>query len=159
MERRDFLKLAAAGALAAQPLAGAPRHGQGMGARAVQKSLSGRRILTFNSVIRVNQIEVTRTRNEGFDEFDRHTPANVEALRAAFAEGWPGAPMTWAFSWRALFDDRENYRRIREIIPGFHDVSCGKDPPSRSASRILRGPPRCGKLARHLTRAGHRSET
>ena len=36
--------------------------------------LSGRRILTFNSVIRVNQIEVTRTRNEGFDEYDRHTP-------------------------------------------------------------------------------------
>jgi hypothetical protein len=29
--------------------------------------------------------------------------------------------MTWAFSWRALFDDRENYRRIREIIPGFHE--------------------------------------
>jgi hypothetical protein len=38
--------------------------------------LSGRRILTFNSVIRVNQIEVTRTRNEGFDEYDRHTPEN-----------------------------------------------------------------------------------
>ena len=121
MERRDFLKLAAAGALAVQPLAGAPHPGQGTETRAVQKSLSGRRILTFNSVIRVNQIEVTRTRNEGFDEADRHTPENVLALRDAFAAGWPGAPMTWAFSWRALFDERENYRRIREIIPGFHE--------------------------------------
>ena len=120
MERRDFLKLAAAGALAAQPLAGAPRHERGMGARAVQKPLSGRRILTFNSVIRVNQIEVTRTQNEGFDEADRHTPANVRALRDALAAGWPGAPMTWAFSWRALFDERENYREIRRLVAAYH---------------------------------------
>jgi hypothetical protein len=121
MERRDFLKLATAGAVAARPLFGATRHGDETPAQAVQRPLSGRRILTFNSVIRVNQIEVTRTRNEGSDEFDRHTPANVQALRAAFAEGWPGAPMTWAFSWRALFDNSENFRRIREIIPEFHD--------------------------------------
>jgi hypothetical protein len=121
MERRDFLKLASAGALSAQSLAGVPLQGKGIEGKALPKSLAGRRILTFNSVIRVNQIEVARTRNEGFDEFDRHTPANVADLRAAFAEGWPGAPMTWAFSWQALFDDRENYRRIRQIIPGFHD--------------------------------------
>ncbi|MCK7482623.1 MAG: DUF3863 domain-containing protein [Candidatus Moduliflexus flocculans] len=30
-----------------------------------------------------------------------HARANVRALRDAFAAGWPGAPMTWAFSWRA----------------------------------------------------------
>jgi hypothetical protein len=48
--------------------------GQVLPARAAESRLSacgplsGRRILTFNSVIRVNQIEVTRTRNEGFDE-------------------------------------------------------------------------------------------
>jgi Domain of Unknown Function with PDB structure (DUF3863)/Domain of Unknown Function with PDB structure (DUF3864) len=121
MERRAFLEMAAAGALAAGSPFRAPRKGDEGPARAAPGTLAGRRILTFNSVIRVNQIEVTRTRNEGFDEADRHTPANVQALRAALAEGWPGASMTWAFSWRALFDDRENYRRIREIVPGFHE--------------------------------------
>ena len=83
--------------------------------------LAGRRFLTFNSVIRVNQIEVTRTRNEGFDEYDRHTPENVRALRDALADGWPGAPMTWAFSWRALHDERERYATLRRLVPEFHD--------------------------------------
>jgi len=99
-----------------------PAQAAGRGGRtapAAPRSLKGRRILTFNSVIRVNQIEVTRTRNEGFDEADRHTPENVRALRDAFAAGWPNAPMTWAFSWRALFDERENYRRIRALMPEF----------------------------------------
>lgn len=49
------------------------------------KPLDGRRILPFNSVIRVDRIEVTRTRNEGFDEAGIHTPENVRALRDAFA--------------------------------------------------------------------------
>jgi len=115
------MKKAGAGLIAAGTLPGPVPRPVGQAATAAAKPLDGRRILTFNSVIRVNQIEVTRTQNEGFDEADRHTPANVRALRDALAAGWPGAPMTWAFSWRALFDDRENYRRIREIIPGFHD--------------------------------------
>ncbi len=88
---------------------------------ASSNGLAGRRFLTFNSVIRVNQIEVTRTRNEGFDEYDRHTPENVQALRQALAEGWPGAPMTWAFSWRALHDERERYATLRRLVPEFHD--------------------------------------
>ncbi|MBI5707190.1 MAG: DUF3863 domain-containing protein [Armatimonadetes bacterium] len=83
--------------------------------------LDGRRILTFNSVIRVNQIEVTRTQNEGFDEYDRHTPENIMALREAFAEGWPGAAMTWALSWRALHDQRPNYVAARRLVRQFHD--------------------------------------
>ena len=43
--------------------------------------LLGERFLTFNSVIRVNQIEVTRHQNAGVDEYDCHTPENVQALR------------------------------------------------------------------------------
>jgi len=39
----------------------------------------GGRFLTFNSVIRVNQIEVTRNDNAGVDEYKHHTPQNVEA--------------------------------------------------------------------------------
>lgn len=122
MDRRGFLKLSAAGALGAGPAVPTAR-GEATRPAAADRppGLSGRRILTLNSVIRVNQIEVTRTRNGGFDEADRHTPENVQALRAAFADGWPGGAMTWAFSWRALFDDRENYRRIRALIPGFHE--------------------------------------
>ena len=116
MDRREFMKKAGAGLLAAGAL---PAQGRRSVGRAAATPLEGRRILTFNSVIRVNQIEVTRTRNEGFDEADRHTPENVRALREAFAAGWPGAPMTWAFSWRALFDERDNYRRIRALMPEF----------------------------------------
>ena len=85
------------------------------------KPLTGRRILTFNSVIRVNQIEVTRTQNAGFDEYDRHTPENITALREAFAAGWPGAAMTWALSWRALHDERANYQAARRLVREFHD--------------------------------------
>jgi hypothetical protein len=121
MDRREFMKKAGAGLLAAGALPGPGPRPVGPTASAAAKPLDGRRILTFNSVIRVNQIEVTRTQNEGFDEADRHTPENVRALRDAFAAGWPGAPMTWAFSWRALFDERENYRRIRALMPEFRD--------------------------------------
>lgn len=121
MDRREFMKKAGAGLMAAGALPGPGLRPGGRPDRAPVKALDGRRILTFNSVIRVNQIEVTRTQNEGFDENDRHTPENVLALREAFAAGWPGAPMTWAFSWRALFDDRENYRRIRALMPEFRD--------------------------------------
>jgi len=122
MNRRGFLKAAGAGALGAGALRGSgPGSGPLIAAAGASPSrLDGRRILTFNSIIRVNQIEVARTRNEGFDEADRHTPENVRAIRAAFAAGWPGAPMTWAFSWRALFDGRENYRKIRAIVADFH---------------------------------------
>ncbi len=76
--------------------------------------LAGQRILTFNSVVRVNQIEVTRERDEGQDEADIHTPEAVRALRDAFRAGWPGATMTWAVSWRALHDERPQYRAIRD---------------------------------------------
>jgi hypothetical protein len=120
MDRREFMKKAGAGLLAAGALPGPGARPGGSPAPAGVKPLDGRRILTFNSVIRVNQIEVTRTQNEGFDEADRHTPENVLALREALAAGWPGAPMTWAFSWRALFDERENYREIRRLVAAYH---------------------------------------
>ncbi|MDR1745744.1 MAG: hypothetical protein LBR49_00510, partial [Tannerella sp.] len=39
--------------------------------------LMGHRFLTLNTVIRVNQIEVARDRNEGWDESAIHTPEAV----------------------------------------------------------------------------------
>ena len=82
--------------------------------------LMGNRFLTLNTVIRVNQIEVSRDRNVGQDERSLHTPERVVNFRTAIAKGFPGARITWAFSWLALHDTTENYRRIRAIVGGYH---------------------------------------
>jgi hypothetical protein len=87
IQRRDFLNLAAAGTGALIIGSGGCQEARMRPAR--RRPLDGKRILTFNSFIRVNQIEVTRTRNAGFDEYDRHTPENIKALRQALADGWP----------------------------------------------------------------------
>ena len=84
-------------------------------------SLMGNRFLTFNCVIRVNQIEVARDRNVGEDERSLHTPERVINFRKAVAKGFPGAKMTWALSWLALHDTTENYRTIRKLVAGYHD--------------------------------------
>ena len=83
-------------------------------------SLIGHRFLTFNTVIRVNQIEVSRDRNLGVDERSVHTPSRVIAFREAVETGFPGAKMTWAFSWLALHDTTANYIKIRELVVGYH---------------------------------------
>ena len=82
--------------------------------------LLGNRFLTFNSVIRVNQIEIRRDRNAVEDEGDIHKPEHVEALRDAFERGWPGGRMTWGLSWLALHDDRPNYRQMRDLVASYH---------------------------------------
>lgn len=80
----------------------------------------GHRFLTFNTIIRVNQIEVSRDRSVGEDERALHTPEKVIAFRKAVEEGFPGAKMTWAFSWLALNDSTENYKEIRKLVVGYH---------------------------------------
>ena len=82
--------------------------------------LMGNRFLTINTVIRVNQIEATRTRTLGHDEHELHTPARVIRFREAIAAAFPHARITWAFSWLALHDTTYNYRKIREIVAGYH---------------------------------------
>jgi hypothetical protein len=89
MDRRDFIIKTGVGLLGAGVLSAPGAVPYGMAAPAAPRSLNGRRILTFNSVIRVNQIEVTRTRNQGDDEADLHTPDSLRALRESFAAGWP----------------------------------------------------------------------
>lgn len=83
-------------------------------------SLMGNRFLTFNTVIRVNQIEVSRTRNVGEDERPLHTPERVKSFRQAFADGFPGGKMTWSFSWLALNDTSAAYREIRKLVVGYY---------------------------------------
>ncbi|MCC5939417.1 MAG: DUF3863 domain-containing protein [Lunatimonas sp.] len=82
-------------------------------------SLMGNRFLTFASVVRVNQIEVSRNEAKGVDESSVHSPREARILREAIADAWPGARMTWAFSWLALHDERENYRDLRKLIVSY----------------------------------------
>ena len=83
-------------------------------------SLMGNRFLTFNAVIRVNQIEVTRDKHIGEDERSLHTPARVIQYREAIEAGFPGARITWAFSWLALNDTSADYRKIRDLVVSYH---------------------------------------
>jgi hypothetical protein len=86
-----------------------------------QMKLTGNRFLTFNAVIRVNQIEVARNKNVGEDERKLHTPARVIKYREAIEAGFPGARITWALSWLALHDTTSDYRKIRELVVGYHN--------------------------------------
>ena len=69
-------------------------------------TVKGGRFLTFNTVVRVGQIEVTRDKAQGADESSVHSPREARIFREAIAEAWPGARITWAFSWQALHDER-----------------------------------------------------
>jgi Domain of Unknown Function with PDB structure (DUF3863)/Domain of Unknown Function with PDB structure (DUF3864) len=125
MKRREFFKVLGMGiggvGLAVGGGGCAAEKARTTAPSTVATPLSGRRVLTFNSVIRVNQIEATRTLNLGHDEYERHSPANIRALRDAFGRGWPGAAMTWALSWRALRDPRPHYQAARRLVREFHD--------------------------------------
>jgi hypothetical protein len=82
--------------------------------------LMGNRFLTFNTVVRVRQIEVTREQAFGPDESSIQTPREARIFRAAVEEGWPGARITWAFSWLALKDQRPEYRELRKLVASYH---------------------------------------
>jgi hypothetical protein len=121
-DRRQFLMTATGAALAGwagRATAGGPAAAAVTPAGGLPPFM-GKRFFTFNTVIRVNQIEVTRNRNAGEDEGNDHTPEAVRALRDALELGWPGARMTWAMSWLALQDQRPNYKAIRELVVGYH---------------------------------------
>ena len=77
------------------------------------------RFLTFNTVVRVRQIEVTRDTAHGPDESAVHTPVEARTFREAIEKAWPGARITWAFSWLALHDERASYRELRELVVSY----------------------------------------
>src|SRR5579862_2347610 len=106
--RRDFLGRAAISAAyvaagATSLLSPAQVHGED------RSPLHGR-FVTHVSIVRVNQIEVTPTHSFGEDEVADNRPEFIRARRDALANGWPGAKMTWAISWLALNDSRDQYR-------------------------------------------------
>ena len=82
-------------------------------------TLMGNRFLTFNTVVRVHQIEVTRDTAHGADESSVHTPAEARTFREAIDKAWPGGRITWAMSWLALHDERESYRELRALIASY----------------------------------------
>ncbi len=82
--------------------------------------LMGNRFFTLNTVVRVDQIEVTRDTSHGVDESSVHTPKEARTFREAIDKAWPGARITWAFSWRALHDQRPNYQEIRDLVVSYH---------------------------------------
>jgi len=73
--------------------------------------LKGNRFFTLSTVVRVRQIEVSRDVAHGPDESSVHTPAEARVFRETIEKSWPGARITWAFSWLALKDERP------DIIP------------------------------------------
>jgi Domain of Unknown Function with PDB structure (DUF3863)/Domain of Unknown Function with PDB structure (DUF3864) len=86
----------------------------------IASSLRGR-FLTHISIVRVNQVEVTPTRSIGDDEAALNSPAHIRSRREAFARGCPKGRMTWAISWLALHDTREEYKEARRLLASYHD--------------------------------------
>jgi hypothetical protein len=78
--------------------------------------LFGNRFLTFNAIVRLRQIEVTRDSAHGPHESSIHTPAEARVFREAIDAAWPGAHIAGALSWLALHDERAQYRELRALI-------------------------------------------
>jgi hypothetical protein len=114
LTRRKFLT-AASGAAAS--LAIAPQHTLAL--PGITSPLRGR-FVTHVSIVRVNQVEVTPTRNLGEDEAPLNSPDHIRHRREAFAAGWPGGQMTWAISWLALIDKRQEYQDARKLLVEYH---------------------------------------
>ena len=115
--RRQFLNGVAASAAS---LALADTAQRSFGAVTATTPLRGR-FLTHVSVVRVNQIEVTPTRSIGEDEVADNRPERIRSRREAFARGCPEGRMTWAISWLALNDSRQDYKEARRLLAGYHD--------------------------------------
>ena len=119
LSRREFVtKGSACAALLAAGSPGTRAQEEARGS--IHSPLRGR-YLTHISVVRVNQIEVTPTRSIGEDEAADNRPEHIRERREAFARGCPDGRMTWAISWLALQDEREEYRQARRLLASYHD--------------------------------------
>jgi hypothetical protein len=83
-------------------------------------TLLGNRFLTFSTVVRVNQIETSRDQFHGTDESGIHSPEGARKFRETIENSWPGARITWSFSWLALKDQRQNYVDLRKLVVSYH---------------------------------------
>ncbi len=85
-----------------------------------EPKLMGNRFFTFSTIVRVRQIEISRDLAEGPDESSLHTPEEARTFREAIEKAWPGARITWGFSWLALKDQRPNYLELKKLIVSYH---------------------------------------
>lgn len=83
--------------------------------------LMGNRFFTLSTVIRLNQIETSRNKSDGTDESSVHSPEEARTFREAIEKSWPGARITWAFSWLALKDHRLNYMDLKKLVVSYHE--------------------------------------
>ncbi len=83
-------------------------------------NLMGNRFFTLNTIVRVNQIEATRDSVHGEDESSIHSPEAAKEFRETIEEAWPGARITWAFSWLALNDQSDKYKAIRSLVVSYY---------------------------------------
>src|SRR5271169_521964 len=113
--RREFLSRATASAAS---VAMAAKGVSALAYGASPLALQGR-FITHVSVVRVNQIEVTPTRSIGDDEANDNRPERIRSRREAFARGCPGGRMTWAISWLALIDMRQEYVEARKLLASY----------------------------------------
>lgn len=79
------------------------------------------RYINFLTAVRVHAWENTRARTHGtWMERNKHTPAIARKMRKALAEGFPGARITWGWSWGALNDMSPDYVELRKLMREFH---------------------------------------
>jgi thioredoxin-related protein len=78
------------------------------------------RYISFTTAVRVHSWETTRARGHGQNmERHKHTPAIALKMRKSIAEAFPGARITWTWSWYALTDMEENYVELRKLMAQF----------------------------------------
>ncbi len=77
------------------------------------------RTLTLATVVRYWTVETTREEHLLNNESSIHTVANCKAYRDAVTAGWPGATVTWAFSWVALHTQEGEYPAIRALVVSY----------------------------------------
>jgi thioredoxin-related protein len=83
------------------------------------KPLKGRYI-NLMTAVRLQSWENTRTRTHGQNnEPQKHTPEIALRMRKSVAEAFPGARITWSWSWGALTDNRQNYADLRKLMVQF----------------------------------------
>jgi thioredoxin-related protein len=78
------------------------------------------RYISLTTAVRVQSWETTRARSHGQNmERHKHTPEIALRMRKSIADAFPGARITWTWSWGALTDQEGNYNELRKLMARF----------------------------------------
>lgn len=78
------------------------------------------RYICFMTGVRVHPWENTRARSHGDWMQEKHTAAIALKMRNSLAESFPGARMTWGWTWHALNKQTPDYVELRKLMAQFH---------------------------------------